>query len=50
MTITYTTPNPHGRARDLLIDAMLRAMEEHGETLPESRPADTVEDEGQPEG
>lgn len=35
--------------RDLLIDRMLREMEERGETLPESRPADAVE-EGQPEG
>ena len=35
--------------RDLLIDRLLCKMEERGEPLPESRPADAVE-EGQPEG
>ena len=31
MTITYKTPNPHGRARDLLIDEMLRKAEQDAE-------------------
>ena len=35
--------------RDLLIDRLLREMEECGEPLPESRPADAVV-EGQPKG
>ena len=35
--------------RDLLIDRLLREMEERGEPLPESRPADAVV-EGQPKG
>ena len=43
MTITYTTPNPHGRARDLLIDAMLDALEREAE-------AEEAKAEDQPEG
>jgi hypothetical protein len=31
MMITYKTPNPHGRARDLLIDEMLRKAEQEAE-------------------
>lgn len=33
MTITYKTPNPHGRARDLLIDEMLRKAEQDAEKV-----------------
>ena len=28
LNLTYNTPNPHGRVRDLLIDAMLDALGE----------------------
>ena len=31
LNITYKTPNPHGRARDLLIDEMLDALAREAE-------------------
>ena len=31
MNITYKTPNPHVRARDLLIDELLRKAEQDAE-------------------
>ena len=36
ITITYTTKNPHGRARDLLLEDALLRMEREGKELPGS--------------
>lgn len=36
-TYTYSTPNPHGYLREVMIEAMLAEMEARGETLPDSK-------------